>query len=52
MIATLKIIKEKFGGPEVYMIERCGLTHEEVQKIRSNLVIEEPAIHQKLQHNL
>jgi len=52
MLQTLQIIREKFGGPEVYMIERCGLTKEEVEKIRSNLVIEEPALHQKIHHNL
>jgi hypothetical protein len=52
MLATLKIIRESFGGPEVYMIERCGLTKEEVEKIRSNLVIDEPALHQKVQQSL
>lgn len=52
MLATLKVIREKFGGVENYMIEYCGLTKADVEKIRSNLVIEEPALHQRLQHTL
>jgi hypothetical protein len=52
MLATLKIIREKFGGVETYMIEQCGLTKEDIERIRSNLVIEEPALHQKVQHSL
>jgi len=52
MLSTLKVIREQFGGVEGYMIERCGLTKEEVEKIRSNLIVEEPALHQKLQYNL
>jgi len=52
MMATLKILREKFGGPERYMIEKCGLTKEEVDRIRANLIVETPAIHQNAQHNL
>ncbi len=48
MLATLKMIREKFGGPEGYVIEKCGLTKEEVEKIRKNLIVEEPAVHVKL----
>jgi len=51
-MATLKIIREKFGGPEGYMIEKCGLTKEEVDKIRTNLIVEAPAIHRNVQHTL
>lgn len=40
MMATLKIIREKFGGAENYMIEICGLTKEQVESIRSNLTHE------------
>ncbi|RDL41570.1 uncharacterized protein BP5553_01549 [Venustampulla echinocandica] len=40
MLATLKVIKEKFGGAERYMIENCGLTKDEVEKIKSNLIVE------------
>lgn len=52
MLATLKIIREQYDGPEAYMIERCGLTKEEVERIRSNLVVEEPALHLKSQQSL
>lgn len=45
MLATLKMIRERFGGAEKYMVEKCGLTPEEVQKIRTNLIAEEPAVH-------
>lgn len=45
MLATLKMLREKFGGPEGYVIEKCGLTIEEVDKIRKNLIIECPAVH-------
>lgn len=52
MIATLKMIKEQFGSAEGYVVEKCGLTKEEVEKIRKNLVVDEPAIHEKSQHTL
>ncbi|CAD6443949.1 38062db6-ce87-42d9-9ac4-7bb3f2de0d0f [Sclerotinia trifoliorum] len=45
MLATLKMLIEKFGGAEGYVIEKCGLTAGEVEKIRKNLIIESPAIH-------
>ncbi|APA11149.1 hypothetical protein SS1G_11340 [Sclerotinia sclerotiorum 1980 UF-70] len=45
MLATLKMLNEKFGGAEGYVIEKCGLTAGEVEKIRKNLIIESPAIH-------
>ena len=48
MLATLKMIRERFGGAEGYMLEKCGLTKVEIEKIRGNLIVEEPAIHQKL----
>jgi len=44
-MATLEIIRERFGGPEGYLLDRCGLSNEELSKIRSNMVIEEPPIH-------
>ena len=52
MLATLKMIQEKFGGAEQYMVEKCGISKQDVEKIKSNLVVEEPAIHQKVQHSL
>lgn len=44
MLATLKMIREKYGGPEQYVINRCGLTKDDVDRIRSNLVVKAPAI--------
>jgi hypothetical protein len=52
MLATLKMIRERFGGPERYMIENCGLSKEDIENIRSNLIVEKPAIHLKVQHSL
>lgn len=52
MLATLKMIREKFGGAEQYITEKCGLTKEDVERIRSNLIVEQPAVHQKFQHSL
>lgn len=52
MLAFLKIIREEFGGPEGYAIECCGLTKDEVEKIRSNLIVEAAALHQKVPHTL
>lgn len=46
MLSTLKLIREKFGGVENYITEKCGLTNEQVDKIRSNLIVEQPAIHE------
>jgi len=47
MMATLKMIQEKFGGAEGYILDKCGLTRTDVENIRKNLVVEEPAIHVK-----
>jgi CRISPR/Cas system type I-B associated protein Csh2 (Cas7 group RAMP superfamily) len=52
MLATLEMIRERFGGAEQYMIEKCGLSKQDVEKIRSNLIVEKPAVHQKVQHSL
>ena len=52
MLATLKMIRDKFGGPEGYVTEKCGLTKDEVDKIRKNLIVKEPAVHVKVQQNL
>jgi protein tyrosine/serine phosphatase len=45
MLSTLKMIREEFGGPEGYMIEKCGLSKDDVQKIRTNIIVATPAIH-------
>jgi hypothetical protein len=52
MLAFLKIIREEFGGPEAYAIKNCGLTKDDVEKIRSNLIVEAAALHQKVPHTL
>ena len=52
MLATLKVIREQFGGPEGYIVEKCGLTKQEVDKIRLNLVVEAPPLDEKHQHSL
>ncbi|TAQ84525.1 hypothetical protein B7494_g7151 [Chlorociboria aeruginascens] len=51
MLATLEVVREKFGGVESYMIEKCGLTKKEVEQIRLNLIVEVPPVHQKTQAN-
>lgn len=45
MMATLKMIREKFGGAERYLMDVIGLTPEEVEAIKRNLIVDEPAIH-------
>ena len=52
MLATLKMLKERFGGADQYMTEKCGLTKEDLERIRSNLIVEQPAVHPKLQYSL
>ncbi|KAH8816813.1 tyrosine phosphatase family-domain-containing protein [Xylogone sp. PMI_703] len=52
MLSTLRMIREKFGGVEKYVIEKCGLTKEEVQKIRSNLIVDNQPIHKIPLENL
>lgn len=41
MKATLRAMREEYGSAEKYMIEKCGLTEEEVKSIRSRLLVEE-----------
>lgn len=48
MLATLRMINENFGGAEGYVINKCGLTKSDVEKIRKNLIVEKPAIHEKV----
>lgn len=42
MAAFLQTIEEKFGGVETYVIGQCGLTKEEIEKIRAHLIIQSP----------
>ncbi|KFX96620.1 hypothetical protein O988_05240 [Pseudogymnoascus sp. VKM F-3808] len=46
MMATLKMIKEKYGGAEGYIRKQCGLSDEEIAQIKSSLVVTEAPIHQ------
>ena len=52
MLASLKMIRDKFGGAEQYMIEKCDLSKQDVANIRSNLIVDIPAIHRKTSHSL
>ena len=47
MLSTLKVMRERFGGPEGYVIEKCGLTEEDLMKIRKHLTVKEVAIHER-----
>ncbi|KFY11343.1 hypothetical protein V492_04522 [Pseudogymnoascus sp. VKM F-4246] len=46
MMATLKMIREKYGGAEAYIREQCGLGDEEIAQIKSSLVVTDAPIHQ------
>ncbi|KAG9231824.1 tyrosine/serine phosphatase-like protein [Amylocarpus encephaloides] len=52
MLAVLKVVGEKYGSAEGYMIENCRLTKEEIEMIKSNLIIEGPLASEKVQHSL
>lgn len=52
MRSALKQMRKEFGGVENYLIEKCGLTQEQIDRIRSNLVVDQPAIHQQVPHHL
>jgi hypothetical protein len=45
MLATLRMVRETFGGVEQYVIQKCGLNVEDVDRIRANLVVENDPIH-------
>ena len=40
MLATLKYIDEEYGGAERYVIEKLGVTKEEVERIREVMVVD------------
>ncbi len=52
MLGTLKAIREKYGSAEGYVIQKCGLTKDEVQRIRKNLIVEAPLAHERVQESL
>lgn len=37
MRETLSMITDKFGGAEEYMMKDCGLSQEEVERVRKNI---------------
>lgn len=41
MLATLDMIKNKYGGAEGYLKQKCGFEDKDVERIRKN-VIESP----------
>jgi hypothetical protein len=46
MLATLKMMREKFVNAETYMVEKCGLSREEVAMIKANMTVNEaPTLH-------
>lgn len=40
MIGTLNMIREKYGGVEDFVRNKCGLSDAEIEQIRSNLVVD------------
>ena len=38
MLATLEMMRERYGGAERYVKEVCGLRDEEIRRIRENLL--------------
>ena len=40
MLATLALIRDKYGGAEGYLKTACGFSGEDVSKVRKNLVDE------------
>ncbi|KAF2029135.1 hypothetical protein EK21DRAFT_68299 [Setomelanomma holmii] len=41
MLRTLGMVEEEFGGAEKYMREKCGLTDDEMEGLKRNLVVRE-----------
>lgn len=40
MAAFLRVIDQKFGGAEKYVVERLGFSQDEVEQIRKNLIVD------------
>jgi hypothetical protein len=43
MLATLAMIREKYGSAEKYVIEQCRVSPEAVEQIRKNLIVDADA---------
>lgn len=39
MLATLKMIREKYGSAEDYLLKHCKVSPETIAKVRENLVV-------------
>lgn len=37
MLASLEMIKSKYGGADGYLKQKCGFTDHDIQKIRANV---------------
>jgi hypothetical protein len=44
MIATLEMLRKDYGGAEQYFKERCGLSKDEIEKIKGYLIVDEKAV--------
>lgn len=38
MLATIEMIREKYGGAEGYLEAKCGFRNEDFEKIRANIM--------------
>jgi protein tyrosine/serine phosphatase len=48
MIGALKMLKNDYGGAEQYFKEKCGLSDEEIAKIKGYLIVDEKPVFQTL----
>ena len=39
MMAFLDMLRERYGGAETYAVSICGLTQQDVETIKANLVV-------------
>jgi Tyrosine phosphatase family len=44
MAATLKIIREKYGGAEGYLTGHASLTEKDLDEIRKNFLVPRPLV--------
>lgn len=38
MLATLDMIKNKYGGAEGYLKQKCGFEDQDIERIRKNII--------------
>jgi len=46
MRAFLNMMRERYGGAEAYVRDKCGMSVEDVANIRANMVVKEVPVHQ------